>query len=152
MSRISRLELVVANLAKRILGDELTFDQIAEAEADAQGVAYTPPAPIVQEVDTEAIVQEVLARVPKPEPVAVPAPAEIDVSPLYAELAELKERLSAVDRRHVTQEHMLQTVVQAADALLQRLNMAEAEIDAHRQSFAIVSKIGEEVEKKLGAA
>lgn len=122
MSRIARLELVVRNLADRILGETITFDEIAEQEAAEQGVAYTPPAAQAQGIDPDvlALIEERLKESPS-QPV-VPT----------AELDELRERLSAFDRRYVQQEQIIQTLIQAADALLQRLASAEGRLDQHR--------------------
>lgn len=108
MSRLDRLELVVRNITDRVLGEEYTFDAIAAQEAEEQGVVYTPPPAVPIQVDS------------------------FDPAPLLAEIAEIKKRLSAADSRNIQQEKMLQTVIQAADALLQRIQAADQRLDQHR--------------------
>jgi predicted ribosome quality control (RQC) complex YloA/Tae2 family protein len=105
MSRLDRLELVVRNLADRILGEEITFDAIAEQEAAEQGVAYVPPAAL--------------------------APTE-QTGDIEKQLAELRDKIAAFDRRYIEQEKVIQTLITAADALLQRLQTAEGRLDQHR--------------------
>lgn len=127
MSRIDRLELVVQHLSERILGEGVTFDQIAEQEAAEQGVVYTPPAPQAPSFDPDVLpaIESKLREI-------ADNYAPFDPSPLHAEIAELKERISAADRRHIEQEKHIQTLVQAADAILQRLQATEGRLDQHR--------------------
>jgi hypothetical protein len=126
MSRIERLELVVRSLADRILGEKITFDQIAEQEAAEQGVVYTPPTP-QSNVDPD-VLPAIEAKLKE----IADNYAPFDAAPLHAEIEELKQRVSAADARHIAQERMMQQLVQAADALLQRLQSSEARLDQHR--------------------
>lgn len=142
MTRIERLELAVQHLSERVLGEGVRFEAIAEQEAAEQGVAYTPPA-AVPEVDHEAIVEAVLARIPTPLPAIAPeAPPPFDPGPLLSEIEALKGRLAAADRRHVEQERVVQTLIQTADNLLSRLFVIEAAMAA----------LADAAEKKLNAA
>jgi hypothetical protein len=142
MSRIDRLELVVQHLSERILGEGITFDQIAEQEAAEQGVTYTPPVSQPQGADPEVLsaLEEKLR-----------------------EIEELKERVSAADARHIEQERMVQTVIQAAAALLDRIEKAEGRLDQHKKVIndngsvlsalqSAIESVGGEAEKKRAAA
>jgi len=75
MSRLDRLELVVRNLADRVLGEKYTFDAIAEQEAAEQGVAFVPP-----------------VEVPAPQP-------GLDLSPILEAIENLSQRVAAVEQR-----------------------------------------------------
>lgn len=96
MSRVDRLELVVAKLAKRILGEDLTFDQIAEKEAAEQGVSYTPPASVAPAPEVSEIVAKVLENL-----AAAPAPSPPDVSPLLDAISHLANRVADLEGRPV---------------------------------------------------
>jgi hypothetical protein len=85
MTRLDRLELVVRSLADRVLGEEYTFDAIAEQEAAEQGVAFTPPA------------------------TAVPA---FDPAPILAELAALQDRVTSLGKLVMAHERDLQAILQ----------------------------------------
>lgn len=85
MTRLDRLELVVRSLADRVLGEEYTFDAIAEQEAAEQGVAFTPSAP------------------------AVPA---FDPAPILAELAVLQDRVTSLGKLVMAHERDLQAILQ----------------------------------------
>lgn len=139
MTRIERLELAVQHLSERVLGEGVRFEAIAEQEAAEQGVAYTPPA-AVPEVDHEAIVEAVLARILPA--IAPEAPPPFDPGPLLSEIEALKGRLAGADRRHVEQERVVQTLIQTADNLLSRLFVIEAAMAA----------LADAAEKKLNAA
>jgi hypothetical protein len=158
MSRIDRLELVVRNLADRILGEQITFDQIAEQEAAEQGVAYTPPVAQVQSADPEVLsaIEEKLREI-------ADSYAPTDTAPLHAEVADLKERVSAADARHIEQERNVQMVIQAAAELLARLEQAEGRLDQHKDvingnksvlldHMLAIESVGGEAEKKRAAA
>jgi chromosome segregation ATPase len=158
MSRIDRLELVVRNLADRILGEQITFDQIAEQEAAEQGVAYTPPAPQVQNTDPEVLsaIEEKLREI-------ADSYAPTDTAPLHAEIANLRDRVSAADARHIEQERNVQLVIQAASELLARLEKAEGRLDQHKTVIndngsvlsalqSAIESVGGEAEKKRAAA
>lgn len=95
------------------------------------------PAP---EIDRDAIVAAVLDRVPRPAPLVLPD--AFDPTPLRVEIAGLEARLAAADRRHVDDQRAMQTVIQAADALLQRIQRLEE----------AVIKVAIAAEKELSAA
>lgn len=142
MTRIERLELAVQHLSERVLGEGVRFEEIAEQEAQEQGVAYTPPpaAP-----DLEPLLERVAALEQRPIPVPPEFPAippAYDDAPLRAEIEALRGALAAADRRHVEQERALQTVIQAADGLLSRLTVIESAMAA----------LADAAEKKLNAA
>lgn len=102
--RLDRLELVVRNLAKRILGEDVTFDQIAEKEAEAQGVVYVPPAAAAPAPDLEPVLARLTALEERPAPVP---PDPIDVSPLLEAIAHMSKRIA-------DQERILQAMLQDA--------------------------------------
>jgi uncharacterized membrane protein YccC len=142
VTRIERLELAVQHLSERVLGEGVRFEEIAEQEAQEQGVAYTPPpaAP-----DLEPLLERVAALEQRPIPVPPEFPAippAYDDAPLRAEIEALRGALAAADRRHVEQERALQTVIQAADGLLSRLSVIESAMAA----------LADAAEKKLNAA
>lgn len=146
MTRIERLELAVQHLSERVLGEGVRFEEIAEQEAQEQGVPYTPPpaAP-----DLEPLLEPLLERVAALEQRPIPVPPEFpaippayDDAPLRAEIEALRGALAAADRRHVEQERALQTVIQAADGLLSRLTVIESAMAA----------LADAAEKKLNAA
>lgn len=142
MTRIERLELAVQHLSERVLGEGVRFEEIAEQEAQEQGVAYTPPpaAP-----DLEPLLERVAALEQRPIPVPPEFPAippAYDDAPLRAEIEALRGALAAADRRHVEQERALQTVIQAADGLLSRLTVIESAMAA----------LADAAEKRLNAA
>jgi uncharacterized membrane protein YccC len=142
VTRIERLELAVQHLSERVLGEGVRFEEIAEQEAQEQGVAYTPPpaAP-----DLEPLLERVAALEQRPIPVPPEFPAippAYDDAPLRAEIEALRGALAAADRRHVEQERALQTVIQAADGLLSRLTVIESAMAA----------LADAAEKKLNAA
>ncbi|WBT40177.1 hypothetical protein [Hyphomicrobium sp. DMF-1] len=99
MTRLDRLELVVRSLADRVLGEEYTFDAIAEQEAAEQGVSFSPPA-----VDKEGIVADVLAR--------LPAPQAFDATAILAEISAVQQRLSALSKLVMDHEKDLQAILQ----------------------------------------
>jgi uncharacterized membrane protein YccC len=142
VTRIERLELAVQHLSERVLGEGVRFEEIAEQEAQEQGVAYTPPpaAP-----DLEPLLERVAALEQRPIPVPPEFPAippAYDDAPLRAEIEALRGALAAADRRHVEQERALQTVIQAADGLLSRLTVIESAMAA----------LADAAEKRLNAA
>lgn len=142
MTRIERLELAVQHLSERVLGEGVRFEEIAEQEAQEQGVPYTPPpaAP-----DLEPLLERVAALEQRPIPVPPEFPAippAYDDAPLRAEIEALRGALAAADRRHVEQERALQTVIQAADGLLSRLSVIESAMAA----------LADAAEKRLNAA
>jgi uncharacterized membrane protein YccC len=142
VTRIERLELAVQHLSERVLGEGVRFEEIAEQEAQEQGVAYTPPpaAP-----DLEPLLERVAALEQRPIPVPPEFPAippAYDDAPLRAEIEALRGALAAADRRHVEQERALQTVIQAADGLLSRLSVIESAMAA----------LADAAEKRLNAA
>ena len=99
-----------------------------------------PPPPVP---DVGDLVSAVLARVPKPEPVVIPraAPA-FDPAPLHEDIAALKDRLAAADRRHVDDARAMQAVMQAMDVLMQRIEVIENAMTA----------VAEAAERTLSAA
>jgi 16S rRNA A1518/A1519 N6-dimethyltransferase RsmA/KsgA/DIM1 with predicted DNA glycosylase/AP lyase activity len=99
MSRLDRLELVVRNLADRILGEKITFDQIAEKEAEAQGVVYVPPAAAAPAPDLEPLLARLTALEERPAPVPVP---------------DLEQKVSALTKHVIDQERILQAMLQDA--------------------------------------
>lgn len=119
MSRLDRLELVVRHLTDRVLGEDYTFDAIAEQEAAEQGVTYTPPAPAVPDV-SEALAPliERLAAL-ELRPVSQDAP---DLSPILEAISDLSQRIAALEQdtrletigKHlITQERYIQEIIQA---------------------------------------
>lgn len=107
MSRLDRLELVVARLAKRILGEDVTFDQIAEKEAEAQGVVYVPPAAAAPAPDLEPVLARLTALEERPAPVP---PDPIDVSPLLEAIAHMSKRIADLEARPVAVPDLEQKV------------------------------------------
>jgi len=98
MSRVDRLELVVSQLAKRILGEDVTFDQIAEKEAAAQGVAYVPPT-AAPAPDLDPLLDRIAAL--EQRPASVP-PAFPDLTPVLEAISHLSKRIADLEARPVS--------------------------------------------------
>jgi hypothetical protein len=107
MTRLDRLELVVRNLADRILGEEITFDAIAEQEAAEQGVAYVAP-PQEPATDTSAL-SAIEARLADIEARAlVASPPDLPQASL-----DLRARVEALERRYLEVMQIVQALLQA---------------------------------------
>lgn len=143
MTRIARLELVVRTLADRILGEEVTFDAIAEQEAAEHGVPYVAPAaePVDMTPVLDALSGRIAALEQRPvEQVQVPVQANIepvpcqcetfDPAPFVEEIRKLQSALSAKDAQLVKQERFLQVLAQSVDDANEKLeamsNLTEA--------------------------
>lgn len=113
MNRIDRLELVVRNLADRILGEEYTFDAIAEQEAAEQGVAYVPPP-------------------------AAPAPP-LDLGPILDAIENISGRIAALEQRPAGDGAPaidLEPIITFCDGLSKRLLDLETEMQGNLQRTA----------------
>jgi hypothetical protein len=96
MTRIDRLELVVRNLADRVLGEEYTFDAIAEQEAAEQGVAYVPVAQAPATPDVSEALAPIVERLAALE--SAPVASELpDLSPILDAITHLADRVAAVE-------------------------------------------------------
>lgn len=137
MTRIARLELVVRSLADRILGEEVTFDAIAEQEAAEHGVPYVAPAePVDMTPVLDALSGRIAALEQRPvEQVQVPVQANVepvpcqcetfDPAPLNNEIAALRSAVSAKDGQLIQQERLLQAMAQVVDDLQFRVGAIE---------------------------
>lgn len=95
----------LANLAKRVAALENDVVQNLHKLPDR-----VPAAP---EIDTESIVQAVLAHVPPP----APAAPRFDPAPLHAELDALKTRLAAIEAMATEQDRLIHAIANAMGAL-----------------------------------
>jgi hypothetical protein len=134
MTRIARLELVVRTLADRILGEEVTFDAIAEQEAAEHGVPYVAPA--AEPVDLAPVLDVLSGRIAALEqrpveqvqssPELVPCQCQtFDLAPLNDEIATLRSTVSAKDAQLIKQERLLQAMAQVVDDLQFRVGAIE---------------------------
>jgi chromosome segregation ATPase len=99
MTRIDRLELVVRNLADRVLGEEYTFDAIAEQEAAEQGVAYVPVAQAPAVPDVSEALAPLAERLAALESARAPVASELpDLSPILEAITHLADRVAAVEQ------------------------------------------------------
>lgn len=127
MNRLERLELVVRNLADRILGEEYTFDAIAEQEAAEQGVAYVAPEPTAQ---------------------------ALDLSPIFEAIEDLSRRIAMLESRPVAQktpgvdlapiDGLTQRVLDLeteTQRILQRQEDDRATLNAHRNELDVITTV-----------
>jgi hypothetical protein len=137
------------------------FDRMRALEQAA--VSNAPPAP----VDLTPIADRLSALERRP---AQEIQGSFDAAPLLQEIGALTQRLadlerekSAADARHIEQERMVQTVIQAAAALLDRIEKAEGRLDQHKDVIngngsvlsglqAAIEAVGGDAEKKRAAA
>lgn len=139
------------------------FDRMRALEQAA--VSNAPPAPVV---DLSPIADRLSALEQRPAPEA--STAQFDAAPLLQEIGMLTERLadlerekSAADARHIEQERIVQTVIQAAAVLLDRIEKAEGRLDQHKDVIngngsvlsalqSAIEAVGGDAEKKRAAA
>lgn len=99
MTRIDRLELVVRSLADRILGEEITFDAIAEQEAAEQGVAYVAPsAPAAEPVDVAPVLEAIESLSERVAALEQRPGEQVDITPVLDGLANLSERIAVLEQ------------------------------------------------------
>lgn len=144
MSRLDRLELVVKHLSDRILGEEITFDQIAEKEAAEQGVVYVPPPPQAPAPDLDPLLERISALESRPAPVPTEFPdlapvldaishlsgriADLEARPVAitmepdARIPDLEAKIATLAKHLIEQETAMQRVMQAADNLERWVN------------------------------
>lgn len=68
---------------------------------------------------------------------------------LMRRLDAIETWLASADRRHIEQEKIIQTVIQAADTLLQRLQSAEGRLEQHKGVINDNSKVVAALQESL---
>lgn len=157
-ARLDRLELVVRRLADRILGEELTFDAIAEAEASEQGVAFVPP-PAASQVSDECLasLEERISAL-ESRPLPVPQQSQ-DVSPLLEAIANVSGRIAALEKiefppdlsaeleklkaQVMEQERVIQALLQASED-------SRAKLDKNERTITFIMREGQAADRKAG--
>lgn len=159
MTRLDRIELVLRSLADRILGEEITFDAIAEQEAAEQGLAYVAPsAPVAEPVDV-APVLDAIATLSERVAVLEQRPAEqVDLTPALDGLANLSERVAAIEQVCI-QEGSAPVAVETFDpaplhaeieALQSKLSTKDAQHIKQERLLQTMAQVVDDLQSRVG--